>query len=231
MTEPMVRPAVRRDASSTLPDPHDRAILVVLRELGATSPDTLAERMGASPARIRQRLRLLEGAGLVLRQSVRHGVGRPRHLYDVTPSAQPALPGNYDGLAETLLRSIRTIGGEELVDQVFQARRRILSERIRSRFEQRLAPDASLEERTRELAALQDENGYLCRATALDGSGGPIELRQANCAIISAAAGHPSACSAELQLISEVLGANVERVTHIASGDRACTYVIRPTES
>ena len=227
MTEPTA-PAAPAAGRPPLPDAHDRAILVVLRELGASSPDTLAERMGASPARVRQRLHHLEGAGFVIRHSIRHGVGRPRHLYDVTAQAQPSLPGNYDGLAETLLRSIRTIGGEELIDEVFQARRRILSERIRTRFEQRLGADATLADRARELAAMQDENGYLCRATALDGEHGPIELRQSNCAIISAASGHPSACRAELQLITEVLGAKVERVTHIATGDRACTYRITP---
>jgi len=227
----MIKPAPRAAAAAgqpPLPDAHDRAILVVLRELGASSPDTLAEKMGAGPARVRQRLRHLEGAGLVVRHSIRHGVGRPRHLYDVTAQAQPSLPTNYDGLAETLLRSIRTIGGDDLIDEVFQARRRILSERIRTRFEQRLGPGATLADRARELAAMQDENGYLCRATPLDGELGPIELRQANCAIISAASGHPSACRAELQLMTEVLGAKVERVAHIASGDRACTYRITP---
>ncbi len=229
MTEP-ASPGATPATMPASPDPHDRAILVVLRELGATSPETLASRLGASPARVRQRLRMLKGAGFVVRHSIRHGVGRPRHLYDVTPAAQPALPANYDGLAETLLRSIRSVGGDALVDEVFQARRRILSDRIRARFEQRLGAGATLADKVRELAMLQDENGYLCRAAALDGPAGPLELRQSNCAIISAASGHPAACRAELQLMEEVLDAKVSRVAHIASGDRACTYRIEPRE-
>ena len=36
---------------------------------------------------------------LVSRQTVQHGVGRPRHLYDVTPDAQDLFPADYDGLA------------------------------------------------------------------------------------------------------------------------------------
>ena len=64
-------------------------------------------------------------AGLVSRQTVRHGVGRPRHVYDVTAAAQDLFPTNYDGLASGLLAAIRAIGGEELVGGVFDERRRM----------------------------------------------------------------------------------------------------------
>ncbi len=40
-----------------------------------------------------------------------------------------------------------------------------------------------------------------------------------------------AACRAELQLFEEVLEARVVRTTHIASGDRCCTYRIEPLEA
>jgi len=209
----------------------DRAILVALRDMGASAPDRLATRVGASRASVLQRLRWLESRGSVVRQAIRHGVGRPRHLYDVTAEAQRSLPANYDGLATTLLESIVEVGGDELLEEVFQARRRILAGRIRARFAEALGPAPSLAARVRELAVIQDESGYLCRATPLDGIDGPLELREANCAILGAAAGHPAACRAEVQLFEEVLQARVTRVTHIASGDRSCTYRIEPRET
>ena len=167
----------------------------------------------------------------MVRQVIRHGVGRPRHLYDVTPMAQHSLPANYDGLATTLLESIAMVGGDELVDAVFQARRRLVGDRIRARFAEKLGSAPSLGARVRELAAIQDESGYLCRATPLDGMDGPMEFRQANCAILGAAAGHPAACRAEVQLFEEVLQARVTRMTHIAQGDRSCSYRIEPREA
>ena len=48
---------------------------------------------------------------------------------------------------------------------------------------------------------------------------------------LGAAAGHPAACRAEIQLFEEVLQARVTRVTHIAEGDRCCTYRIEPREA
>ncbi len=207
-----------------------RAILLALREGGASGPDALAARLEMSRTSTLQRLRELEAAGYVARQAVRHGVGRPRHLYDITAAAQRGLPANYDGLATTLLESIAQVGGDALVQEVFEARRRIMRDRILGRLTERLGPGASLADKVRELAVIQDEAGYVSRADADPVDGDPLILREHNCAILGAAAGHPAACRAELQLFEEVLGARVVRTSHIASGDRSCSYRIEPRE-
>jgi predicted ArsR family transcriptional regulator len=212
-------------------DTHGRAILLALREGGAAGPDAIALRLGMSRTSTLQRLRELEAAGFVVRHAMRHGVGRPRHLYDITAEAQPSLPANYDGLATTLLESIAQVGGDALVEEVFQARRRLLRDRIRARFAERLGPAPTLAEKVRELAVVQDEAGYLGRAETAPLNGGSLELREHNCAILGAAAGHPAACRAELQLFEEVLDARVVRTSHIASGDRCCTYRIESREA
>ena len=124
-----------------------------------------------------------------------------------------------------LLAAIRAIGGEGLVDDVFEERRRRTSERIRQRLADRLPADAPLVDRARELAVIQDEQGYL--AEAVIGADGVIRLVERNCAIHRVAADATAACQAELDLFREVLGADVERETHIMSGDRCCTYLIR----
>lgn len=199
-------------------------ILVQLRREGSSSPEQLALLLGASRTGILQQLRGLEAAGLVSRRTVRHGVGRPRHVYDVTSAAQVAFPSNYDALAAGLLAAIGAVGGQDLVDEVFDARRRIITAQVKSRMAERLPADAPLAARVRELAVIQDEQGYLSNATVDDD--GTIRLRQCNCAIFGVAAQSSSPCEAELSLYSEVLGAQVIRETHIASGDRSCTYRI-----
>ena len=197
-------------------------ILVRLRRDGPASPDHLAQAIGASRTGVLQQLRALEATKFVSRQTVRHGVGRPRHLYDVTPDAQELFPSNYDGLAAGLLAAIGAVGGDALIEQVFQARRRQIGARVRRELDDRLGPEAPLVERVRALAVLQDELGYLADAD-LDPDG-HIRLREHNCAIFEVAQGQRSACDAELDLFREVLGADVVRETHIASGDRCCSY-------
>jgi predicted ArsR family transcriptional regulator len=204
-----------------------REILVRLRRDGAASPDQLAGAIGASRTGVLQQLRALEATGFVSRQTVRHGVGRPRHLYDITDEAQELFPANYGALAAGLLTAINAVGGEALVEQVFIARRRQIGDRVRRELHDRVGARASLAERVRELAVLQDEQGYL--ANAVIGSDGTIRLREHNCAILDVARGTRAACDAELDLFREVLGADVVRETHIAAGDRSCTYRIVET--
>jgi predicted ArsR family transcriptional regulator len=235
MREPTSLPAAREAANDHVaaglgqpaakgPSSLRRDLLLRLRLDGPSSPDQLAERIGASRTGVLQQLRALEAAHLVSRQTVRHGVGRPRHLYDVTADAQDLFPSNYDGLAAGLLAAIESVGGDDLVDQVFAARRRQLGDRVRGQMAERVAPEAPLLERVRELAVIQGDQGYLADATL--SPDGTIRLREHNCAIYHIAAGSPAACQAELELFSEILGADVVREQHIASGDRCCSYKI-----
>lgn len=225
------RPARRRTNGSADPerlDPLDRAIVGLLCEAGALSPETVAARLDLSRAATSIRLRALAARGFVRRDAVRHGIGRPRHVYDVTPAGHAGLPSSYDRLASSLLESIGSVGGDELVRAVLAARRRILAERLRARLAERLGPGAPLEARVHALAAIQDDAGYLCRAgPATDGG---LELREHNCAILGVIDGSDAVCLAEAELFGEVLDARVTRTGHIPGGDRACTFRVEPRE-
>jgi DeoR family transcriptional regulator, suf operon transcriptional repressor len=219
-----VAPAPSAPPVSSSPGALRREILVRLRRDGASTPDQLAAVIGASRTGVLQQLRALEATHFVSRQTIRHGVGRPRHLYELTGDAQELFPSNYDGLATGLLAAIEAVGGQDLIEQVFQARRRQLGDRIRREIDERVGVGASLTDRVRALAVLQDEQGYL--ADAILEPDGTIRLREHNCAILDVASGERGACDAEIQLFRDVLGVEVVRESHIASGDRCCSYRI-----
>lgn len=201
-----------------------RAIVVHLRRAGPASPDGLAAALGASRTGVLQQLHALESASLVRHAPERHGVGRPRHLYDVTPDAQELFPEDYDGLAAGLIAAIESIGGDDLVEQVFAARRRQIGERVRREMADALPNGATLADRVRALAAIQDRAGYL--AEAIGDDDGALRIDERNCAIHNVAATQPAACESELALFRELLGADVVRERHIAAGDRCCSYRI-----
>ncbi|HET7167945.1 MAG TPA: helix-turn-helix domain-containing protein [Candidatus Limnocylindrales bacterium] len=238
MSEPRPTPRINGGPSPTAPAVVDgtaavvdtvagsstlrRELLLRLRHDGPSSPERLASALGVSRTGVLQQLHGLEAAGLVAREAIRHGVGRPRHVYDITPAAQDLFPTNYDGLASGLLAAIHAIGGDDLVEDVFEERKRLTRDRVRQRLAERIPSGAPLVERTRELAVIQDEQGYLAEATV--GADGVIRLVERNCAIHRVAADHAAACQAELDLFREILGTSVVRETHIAAGDRCCTY-------
>lgn len=221
---PLVTPTPGPGASSTL----RREVLYALRTGGPASPDQVADLVGASRTGVLQQLRTLESAGLVARSLSRHGVGRPRHVYDLTPAAQELFPANYGALAQSILAAIRSIGGEALIREVFEGRRQQLKTRITNRLAERLPAGAPLWERTREVASYQDETGYLGRATR--DANGTIRLSEHNCAISGVSNPYPIACEEELALIADVLGAKITRECHIPSGGRSCTYRVEPLD-
>jgi predicted ArsR family transcriptional regulator len=197
-------------------------MLVLLRRIGPASPDGLATALGASRTGILQQLRAMETAGLVRREKVRHGVGRPRHVYDVTPAAQDLFPANYEGLAKGLVEAIAVVGGDRLLAEVFEARRVRLAVHALERLGERAVPADGLAARARELAVMQDEAGYFCDSE-IDADG-TVWIHERNCAILRVAADHPEACLAELRLFEQVLGATVVREEYILAGDRCCSY-------
>jgi predicted ArsR family transcriptional regulator len=222
-----------------------QAVLIALRREGPLSPDRLAGVLGVSRTAVLQQLRRLAAGGLVARRTERHGVGRPRHLYELTATAQEVFPADYGALAADMLSAMEAFGGRELVERVFALRRERLRDQLVRRLDDAGLSGAPLEDRVREVARFQDEQGYLCdcrRETrageelqAGTGEGlepiavdaeGVIRLREHNCAIYDVATATPAACRAEVQLFREVLGARVVRETHIAAGDRCCTYRI-----
>src|SRR4051812_47783122 len=166
-----------------------RAVLLHLRQHGPSAPDGIAAAIGASRSGVAQQLRALESAGLVTRTSVRHGVGRPHHLYDVTPDAQELFPANYDGLATGLLAAVLEVGGDALVEEVFAARRRQAEARIRERIDATVGDDAPLIDRVAAVAGLQDELGYLAEARA---DADAIRLVEHNCAVLDVARSNPA---------------------------------------
>ena len=162
-------------------------------------PTSSPTALGASRTGVLQQLRALEAAHLVSRQTVRHGVGRPRHLYDVTPDAQELFPSNYDGLAAGLLAAIDAVGGDDLLEQVFAgppapARRPGPAPARRTgragRAAGRAGPRAGRRSRTSRATSPR-------RSSSTDGT---IRLREHNCAIFDVAQGTPAACDAELEL-------------------------------
>jgi predicted ArsR family transcriptional regulator len=206
-----------------------RAILIHLRRFGPSSPDGVAAAVEASRTGVLQQLHALEAAGLVRHAAEKHGVGRPRHVYEVTADAQGLFPTDYGGFASGLLKAIEAVGGDDLVEQVFNARRRQIGDRIRRRMSEVLADDAPLADRVEILASLQDEAGYLTET--LVGDDGALRLREHNCAIDKIARRTHAPCEAELALFQELLGPEVTRESHIASGDRCCSYVVPAPDS
>jgi predicted ArsR family transcriptional regulator len=177
--------------------------------------------MGISSVAVRQHLEILEADGLVTTQTERRPIGRPRRLYRLTDAADDLFPKSYFMLAQTILEHLERAGGPAQVAEVFDARRQRMEEEIGPRL-----AGMTLEQRVRAVAQMQDQAGYMADFDSL--SDQTYVIREHNCAICKVARRFPQACQKELEMFRNLLDADVERESHMASGDAMCAYVIRP---
>ncbi|MEN9939087.1 MAG: hypothetical protein RLZZ387_5666 [Chloroflexota bacterium] len=199
-------------------------ILQLLRRSGQMTAAELSEALGIGAVGVRQHLALLERDELVFTAGVRRGIGRPSHLYALTPSAESRFPKRYDRLAMDALAFVAAEGGPAAVDRLFASRRAHLREQYAPRLEGK-----SRGEQVVELATILTEQGYMCECERLpDGS---YALVEHNCPVDCAAREHPQACAHELKLYEELLDLEVTREETIAAGGSCCRYRIsdRPT--
>lgn len=201
-----------------------RAILLALLREGPLAPDTLATRVGLSRTAVLHQLRALAAVGLVTRTSLRHGVGRPRHLYDVTAQGQGMIDSRYPGLSRAVVEGIRAVGGPELEAQVLDSICQAQVQRIRRSLEQAGVAEAPLRVRLDHLVAYQASQGFMGEVT----NGAALRLHQRTCPFYRVLEDLPTLCDVQLELLRDALDASVSREASIASGDRCCVYRIEP---
>jgi predicted ArsR family transcriptional regulator len=198
-------------------------VLFLLKTKGPQTAAWMAKKLGVTTMAVRQHLSVLQGVGFVDFTDERRRVGRPPRVWQLTSKAYDRFPDSHAELAVGMLRAIQTAFGEEGIARLTEERTRQQAHSYTARMP---GPDAPLEERVATLARLRLEEGYMAEwGRRRDGK---IELIENHCSIAKAAQFCSKLCAAELSLFRTVLGddVSVERVEHILSGDRCCTFCI-----
>ncbi len=217
------RQPLDRPSGTAVPLPLSEArrdVLYALKRRGDATVDEMADALAITVAGARQHLTALVDQGLVAaREDAATTRGRPRLRYRVTHAADGIFPKAYGELTNELLGYLDDPALEEAL---FDRRR---DQRIAAA-EARLA-GLDLEGRVTELTRILDEDGYMAAWERLDDAS--FVIAEQNCAIAAVARAHPCACRSEIDFIRAVLPtAEVERTSHIVSGDVRCAYLITP---
>ena len=192
-------------------------LLIVLRKEQPLTATELGTRFGLTPNALRRHLKTLLDAGLVRFTRVARGVGGPGYEYSLTEQGEQLFPRAYASPLADALEIVRAEQGSEGVVQIFRRRWEAVA--------QEAAPalaNLSFTERARALAAMLTANGYMAESE----SSSPTEtrIREHNCAVREIAQRFPEVCHAETAFIEEILGAPVERQSHMMHGCSACEY-------
>jgi predicted ArsR family transcriptional regulator len=202
-----------------------RRILDHLKLRGDATPVELASDLGLTPAAVRQHLDGLAAEDLVSVSDERTGApGRPAGRWRLTRRAHGLFPDRHGELTAQIVEAIRTVAGEEVLDQVIALRTK---EQQRDYEEAVGAAGDSLAERAGALARMRTAEGYMAEVT---GEADDLLLIEHHCPICEAAEACAGFCRAELGVFRTVLGegVSVERTEHLLSGGARCAYRIRP---
>ena len=210
-------------STGVAPSPTQRRVLVALKRRGEATADELATALDISASAVRQHLSALRSAGFIAARQERGHPGRPADRYHATDLTEPLFVATDSSLSIELLEHIEA-EDPELVDRVFERRRRQLVEEAKDRMEGK-----PIDEQVAVLSDLFDSQGYLADSDALSNTRYRINLH--SCAIWSVANRYRQACTAELDFIRDLIpDATVERVTLKTEGAHTCAYEITVRE-
>lgn len=196
----------------------------VVQLLAGKPPQTifdLIKSTGLTRTAITEQLNDLVALGFVERTSQRvSGRGRPRHLFSLTTAALVLLfAGNQRLVVPAIWGAIEEVGGSELVNRVLDRVSSILAGHY-----QRNISGKKPRERLKQLARLLREEGVLLQVE--ETKDGSLVVHKRNCPFISMYDESGAVCAVDLEMMKQVVGADVVRTTCRHDGSPCCTFAI-----
>ncbi len=196
------------------------SIVIELKRSQSLTAKQLSEALALSPNAIRHHLKELEAAGLVRHQrEARGGVGAPVFGYRLTRAGHDLFPRRYEEALTSLLDHLVEGLGRDQAVAALGARYQNLARRLSGDLER--LPARQRLERVGEVLTAE---GYMAEWSDGDGDEGRMVLTEHNCAMGSVARKFPEICEAERRFLGRVLGAEVERRSHMLDGCATCQY-------
>ncbi len=195
------------------------AILDLLKRSGEQNAKNLAAKLNLTPMAVRLQLYDLAEEGLVADRSLAAGRGRPQKLWALTEKAAEVFPDAHQGLALGLLGSMKSVFGEEGLEQIIAKHGEAQVKAYRARVKDM----QSLGDKVQALSEARAQEGYMAEVLA---DGDEWLLIENHCPICSAAKTCTRLCANELEVFQKVLGrgVNIKREEHILQGARRCAY-------
>jgi len=194
------------------------SILRSLRSRGGCTVKELADLAGISPISVRHHLSSLQADGLIQLEEVRHGVGRPHHVFSLTDQARELFPTRYFRLTNRLLGEIKDVMPVGSIEGLLSGVAENMAHDYASQLE-----GLPLERRLDRLTELLDEEGF---SAEVERRGDEVIIRELSCPYFQIGQQYPEVCMIDQAFIARALALPVERVRCILEGDTHCAFSI-----
>ncbi|WDQ17675.1 helix-turn-helix transcriptional regulator [Rhodopirellula sp. P2] len=225
----------------------DRELLLCLRSGEPKAIGDLTKQLGVTATAVRQRVERLLEVGLIAREKVVAGRGRPTYHYVLTPAGYRRAGADATELAEAMWAEIVAISEEDTREKLISA----IASRLGRQFAAALQGDVdgvavhdenkpacscqknggdedTFQERMQRLTSMlqtKEISASLIEVTSqLDGVLPVLDIEACPYPSLTAAAGDRSMCRLEEQMLSEALGEDVHLSSCRMDGDSCCQF-------
>lgn len=196
----------------------DQAIVEHLKRENSCTINELIDFAGVTATAIRHRLNRMMESGLVKREAVVAGRGRPVHQYSLTEKGNQLGGDNYRDLATVLWEELRAIKDPEIKRGLLT---RVVS-RLAEKYREKLQGE-NLDEKMTKLANLMSDRDLPFKLEKNDDSLLPVLSAHA-CPYPELAEQDRGICSLEKMLFSEILGESIKLSSCRLDGEGCCTF-------
>ncbi|WP_238327740.1 helix-turn-helix transcriptional regulator [Paenibacillus gorillae] len=174
-------------------------ILDLLKKRPEVSVNQLANQLNLTQIAVRKQVNLLLKDGFIQYREEKQEMGRPVQLFSVSKKGERLFPRNYEGITVDFLNDIQELHGKEAIHYLFKKRELRLTESYNKRMTNKKPAEKILE-----LAALQNEKGYMANVEQL--ADNTFEFVEYNCPIFEVAKQYKLACTCETEMFKKCIG-------------------------
>jgi DeoR family transcriptional regulator, suf operon transcriptional repressor len=194
----------------------DADMLELLRVSGPLDVVDMAAAIEVTPTAVRQRLGRMLAQGLIERESVRIGRGRPKHRYRLTDKGLELTGSNFSDLAKALWREVHSLENPDLRREFLRRVARALAATYANQIHGHTTAER--------MRSLSDLLGKRRVPFVVNNSEAAPVLTACACPYPNLAENDESVCNMEAMLFSELLGKVVELKACRLHGDRQCQF-------
>jgi len=181
----------------------------------------LAESVDINPISVRHHVNKLEAEGLILSEEERHGVGRPRLVFSLTPKGMEQFPQRYLQLTLRLLEQLKSKLPDKVLGNIFKE----VAEGIADDLTRDISlEDLDLKERLELLQEVLTSEGFMVNLQEEEGN---FYIVEASCPYHHVGEDFPEICIMDQELIAHFISSTPQRVECILDGDKQCKYLIK----
>ena len=193
---------------------------------GPRTVNELMDALDVTDNAVRAQLTSLQASGLVRQLGLRPGTRKPHVEYELTPKGRSLMPSAYEPVLRALIDALQhRLSAEQMREFVKDLASRLVGELVEKL--ERTGRKPAAQSKLAKLQQLAAELPGVCLKQ--DPSSDALSVRACGCPLAAITADHPVVCEVLAEVLSDVLGADVQQRCDRREWPQCC-FEVRPTE-